>query len=59
MRTFAEVGGMTAYDLGHPPRPGAAPGPSLTTRPDVGAFIAMMFGLAVFAFLLGLLALAV
>ncbi|WP_214402709.1 hypothetical protein [Pseudonocardia lacus] len=50
---------MTAYDLGHPPRPGAAPGPSLTTRPDVGAFIAMMFGLAVFAFLLGLLALAV
>ena len=50
---------MTAYDLGSSPRrPTAAPGPSLTTRPAAGAFIAMMFGLAVFAFLLGLLTLS-
>ncbi|MCO1661184.1 hypothetical protein [Pseudonocardia humida] len=51
---------MTAYDLGPTPRRGpAAPGPSLTTRPAAGAFIAMMFGLTVLVFLLGLLALSV
>jgi len=51
---------MTAFDLGPAPRRSTvAGGPSLLTQPAAGAFIAMMFGLTVFVFLLGLLALSV
>ena len=50
---------MTTYGLTRSPRPAVVPGPPLTTRPAAGAFIAMMFGLAVLVFLLGLLALSV
>ena len=52
---------MTTYQLARSPRSPrstATPGPCLTTRPAASAFIAMMFGLAVLAFLLGLLALS-
>lgn len=50
---------MTTYDVVRSSRPTATPGPCLTDRPAAGAFIAMMFGLAVLVFLLGLLALSV
>ncbi len=49
---------MTTYDLARSARPVVVPGPPLTERPAADAFIAMMFGLTVLVFLLGLLALS-
>jgi hypothetical protein len=49
---------MATLDLARSPRPAVVSGPPLTMRPAAGAFIAMMFGLTVLVFLLGLLALS-
>jgi hypothetical protein len=53
---------MTVHPLGrspHRPLSTAVDPRPLTNRPAAGAFIAMMFGLTVLVFLMGLLALSV